>query len=92
MQKTGIGEPKDVVRTGVFATADEIAKLREEPQPQFRTLNSGLLMIGSSFIEIVHALALAHGLPEVRGYYGIDLSNGEFLGLPWDDESEDDRG
>jgi hypothetical protein len=32
-----------------------------------------------SAIEAAHRAALAHGLPEIPGYYGIDLSNGEFV-------------
>lgn len=26
-----------------------------------------------------HGMALAHGLPEIPGYYGIDLTTGEFI-------------
>ena len=29
--------------------------------------------------EATHKYALAHDLPEIQGYYGIDLTNGEFI-------------
>lgn len=29
--------------------------------------------------EVAHEIALSHDLPEIPGYYGCDLTNGEFL-------------
>lgn len=66
--------PDDVIQTGVFATKEEIETLKR-PIP--------MIVIGNSFppthAQLCHIMALAHGLPEVQGYYGIDLETGEFL-------------
>lgn len=63
-------------RTGVFATAEEIANIKA-------AVNTPVMMIGGvmpqSAQQVAHAYARAHGLPEVPGYYGIDLTNGEFV-------------
>ena len=61
-------------KTGVFATAAEVAELKGianlpvmkifEPRPNIQ--------------KVCHAMALKHGLPETPGYYGIN-NDGEFL-------------
>lgn len=65
-------------RTGVFATEDEIKLIKGAAVVPY-------LKIGSywpkSAQEVVHELALEHGLSEVTGYYGCDLRTGEFLTL-----------
>jgi len=76
--------------TGVFATAEEIAFLKEKAHVARTTpafgLSSEQVLSGRDFASLAHldasrachALALKHGLPEISGYYGIDLS-GEFV-------------
>ncbi len=62
--------------TGVFATAKEIQYLKD-------TLALPAIKVGSHWPEspqqVAHRLALAHGLPEIPGYYGCDLRTGEFV-------------
>lgn len=62
--------------TGVFATQEEIQTLKN-------TLNQPYIMVGGHWPkspqEVAHSLALAHGLPEIPGYYGCDLRTGEFV-------------
>ena len=66
----------EVIRTGVFATDAEIELLEG-------AMNAPLLLVGGTLPEspamMAHAYALRHGLPEVSGYYGVDLQTGEFL-------------
>lgn len=61
--------------TGVYATADEIKSMKNEhAKPVAR--------IGGVWPEpekLTHRIALAHGLPEIRGYYGCDFRDGEFI-------------
>ena len=74
--------------TKVFATKDELNDLINLAQ---RGWTNGEIMIASSVMEGIrkdnatidakiacHKLALAHGLPEIEGYYGIN-KEGEFL-------------
>ena len=78
-------------RTGVFATVEEADKIKNltviarhtpviafssEDALQGRDASS---LAWKSVHETTHAAALAHGLPELPGYYGIDLSNREFV-------------
>lgn len=61
--------------TGVFATESEVAKLKkmiEEPSVMF------FFVSRQEVQKSCHAMALAHGLPEIPGYYGIN-NEGEFL-------------
>jgi hypothetical protein len=64
------------VRTGVFATEEEIQRMKD-------ACNTPCIMIGGHWPksphEVVHEIALTHGLPEINGYYGCDLLNGEFI-------------
>ena len=80
-----------MTHTGVFATDAEQAELIEllhkaETTPVM-ALSSAQALSGNDFSVVAqkrarekcHALALAHGLPEVPGYYGMG-NDGEFLG------------
>jgi len=74
----------DFVRTGVFATTEELNELAAMPTT---TIWSGLTPFipkdpQQEFYERVYTLALAHGLPSVEGFYGVDKSSGEFLTVP----------
>lgn len=64
--------------TGIIATAEEIALLK-------RSLNTPAIALQcgapASPQAICHSFALAHGLPEVAGFYGIDLGTGEFMAV-----------
>jgi hypothetical protein len=79
-------------RLGIFATADEIAHIKHcqsMPLMAFSNPNYStdghpdkgkpVIPLCEAPIEAAHRAALAHGLPEIPGYYGIDLSNGEFV-------------
>ena len=61
--------------TGVFATKEEVAEMKaEHAKPAAR--------IGGVWPEperLMHRLALAHGLPEIHGFYGCDFRDGEFI-------------
>jgi hypothetical protein len=41
--------------------------------------------------ETVHAIALRHGLPEIRGHYGYDFAEHDFIRLPDAVEGEPDK-
>ena len=71
-----------MIRTGTFATDEEIAAVKSARNRDFQPLAARIgpkpTPKGESANEVVHAAALKHGLPEIDGFYGIDLSNGEF--------------
>lgn len=81
----------NIARLNVFATAEEIAAIKDacgkpliaftNPAPPGPDVPHAIPMYPSP-IEVVHAAALAHGLPEIPGWYGIDLENGEFVSVP----------
>jgi hypothetical protein len=62
--------------TGVYATVDEIESLRQALSAPAIALQCGSPV---SPDVMCHSMALAHGLPEVTGYYGIDLRTREFM-------------
>ena len=78
-------------RTGVFATTEEteeIAKLASEARSTpviAMSMDHGIEQGGFAgqawdrVHKTVYEKALAHGLPEIRGYYGFDPENGEFI-------------
>lgn len=78
----------DIERLNVFATAAEIAYIKHcqslpliaftNPEPPGPGVPHAIT-IGEEPIVVAHRAALAHGLPEFPGYYGIDLTNGEFI-------------
>lgn len=63
------------IRTGVFATDEEVEALKAAASAPAIALH----IPRRSVQQICHDYALAHGLPEIRGYYGCDLTNGEFV-------------
>lgn len=61
--------------TGVFATPEEIKRMLDEQRKP-------MALIGGKWPEperLQHEIALAHGLPEIKGFYGCDFRDGEFL-------------
>jgi len=73
--------------TGVHATKEELAELEKladaaENTPAI-TMASNQQDFASVMWERVekatHACALEHGLPEIDGYYGVYLDDGEFV-------------
>lgn len=65
-----------MTRTGVFATPEEVVILKAAASAPLIMLQAGM---PESPQKKAHRYALAHGLPEITGYYGIDLRTGEFL-------------
>lgn len=67
-------------RTGVYATEEEYEELRrmmERPAPY---IVAGPMDLGpKSPQQRCHEMALAHGLPEIPGYYGMLLDTREFV-------------
>lgn len=65
-----------MTNTKVFATEDEARIIREQAGKPY-------LVVGGvppeTAQQVAHRFALAHGLPEIKGYYGIDLTTREFL-------------
>jgi len=64
-------------RTGIRATEEEIADLKA-------AASAPVMMVGGVSThrdpaKLAHEIALKHGLPEIPGFYGIDLGTGEFL-------------
>ena len=65
-------------RLNIFANADEIEYIKSR-------LNQPVMFIGNVDTsrptpqEAAHKCAIKHGLKEINGYYGIDLTNGEFI-------------
>lgn len=78
----------DIERLNIFATAEEIERIKfcqnapligiTNPEPPGPRVPATIRAFQHP-IEAAHAAALSHGLPEIPGYYGIDLSNGEFI-------------
>ena len=66
-----------MTKTGVKATKEEFESLQRMLRSPLMYLSGGTPMAGDPIKEC-HRLALAHGLPEIPGYYGIDLK-GEFV-------------
>lgn len=77
--------PKDprFVYTDVGATELEEQQMANPPEP--------LQMMGYSTptqAQIMHACALANGLPDIHGFYGYDFAEHEFIRLPQSKEKE----
>lgn len=74
--------------TGVTATAAEASSMRG-------AFATPLIVVGSylpiSPQEVIHAYALKYGLPEIRGYYGIDFRTNEFIREADADQGEPDK-
>lgn len=67
-------------RLNVFATEDEIKNIKAAASAPVMYLSGGQPM-GGDPVKMAHHAAIAHGLPEIEGYYGIDLKNGEFVSV-----------
>ena len=77
-----------IERMNVFATTDEIKYIQScanapvigmtNPEPPGPGVSPVVPMFESPQV-VAHRYALAHGLPEIPGYYGIDLKSGEFV-------------
>lgn len=65
-------------RLNVFATQDDIKYIKECAGAPVMFLSGGKPMFESPQ-QAAHRAALKAGLPEITGYYGIDLKNGEFV-------------
>lgn len=74
----------DLIYTGVHATPDELRKLTKLVE---KARNTPVMLVGTvdlagnaqqRMLEACHAAALAHGLPEIPGFYGI-TPEGEFV-------------
>lgn len=65
-------------RLNIFATPDDIKYIKACVSAPVMYLPGGKPM-SESAQEAAHRAAIKAGLPEIRGYYGIDLSNGEFI-------------
>lgn len=68
-------------RLGVFATPEQVKDIKEAANALVMYASGGKPMFDDP-VELAHKAALAQGLPEIPGYYGIDLSNGEFVVSP----------
>lgn len=67
-----------MTRLNVFATAEEIEHIKHAVSMPFIRIGGHT---PESPQEACNKLALQHGLPEIKGYYGCDLSNGEFVSI-----------
>lgn len=75
-------------QTGVKATKEDFEKLTDLAQRGWKSgarvmvfsVGEGLRRDATTFDarKVCHQLALDYGLPEIEGYYGIDM-NGEFV-------------
>jgi hypothetical protein len=73
--------PKDkrFTYTGVQATEMEEAQMANPPTAKPGELPFGMTL--PSQAEVMHQVALAHGLPDIHGFYGYDFEEREFLKL-----------
>lgn len=62
--------------TGVHATTEEIESLKGLMGAPYLVFKG---QEPRDPLKEAHRLALAHGLPEIPGYYGCDLESGEFV-------------
>jgi len=65
-----------MTKTGKQLTREQIEEVKAAMRTPLVALNAGM---PQSPAKLVHQYALAHGLPEIRGYYGADLVTGEIL-------------
>ena len=70
------GKEKVMEYLNVFATDEEVQRMKD-------ACNMPYIMVGGHWPrspqEVCHEIALQHGLPEIEGYYGCDLSKKEFV-------------
>lgn len=77
-------------RLNIFATPEEIEYIKHcasmpvmgftNPAPPGPGV-SPVIPFAEDPVQAAHRAALKHGLPEIPGYYGIDLRNGEFVSV-----------
>ena len=82
----------DFTRTGEFLEADQIEEVKEAYQQASTTpviaLSSAQALSGNDmasrawmrFHRLLYDFALAKGLPEIEGWYGVETTSGEILG------------
>lgn len=82
----------DFTRTGTFLNAEQIAKVgkayRQASTTPVIALSSAQALSGKDFASqawmrfhrLLYDFALAAGLPEIEGWYGLDMKSGEVLG------------
>lgn len=59
---------------------DGVRPTERNPEPPGPGISPVVPMFTSP-VEAAHRSALSHGLPEIPGYYGIDLRTGEFVSV-----------
>jgi len=72
--------PRDerFVYTGISAT--ELEEQQMQNPPEFVSIVPAYQPPTQA--EIMHSAALAHGLPDIHGFYGYDFEEHEFIKLP----------
>ncbi len=69
-------DPVNIKRCNVFCTDEQLKAIKRE-------YSLPLIWLGNhpprDPQELVHQFALQNGLPEIQGFYGIDLANREFI-------------
>lgn len=65
--------------TGVFATEEEVAELRELYKHPIIYDPKFFISPSCNIPERVHEVAMHHGLPDFDGYYGCNYETREFL-------------
>ena len=80
-----------MIHTGTFASPTEIEELKDLLS---RARNTPVIALSvahgierggfagearQAMLKRCHEIALAHGLPEITGFYGCDLATGEFV-------------
>ena len=68
--------PAGLVGTGVFATKEEVEDAFRPRRVMY--LSGGIPFERETAQQTVHRYAIAHGLPEITGYYGM-TPEGEFV-------------
>ena len=68
--------PAGIIGTGKFATKEEVEDCFRPRRVMF--LPGGIPFEKETAQQAVHRYALAHGLPEITGYYGM-TPEGEFV-------------
>lgn len=77
----------EFTRTGVFATVEEAVEIEDLHAKADNTPCMTFGLNHESFAaaarrranERTQAIAMSHGLPDHKGYYGVDMSNREFI-------------
>jgi hypothetical protein len=67
-----------MTRTGKYATEEQRERMRAAMAAPYIVVGG---IMPRSPAEVAHDCALESGLPEIEGYYGCDLSTGEFVSV-----------